>query len=69
MLCNNVPVSAQQFEHSALSPEFPGGMSSLNLLEAPFRFREYLTFFLWFLKDRVLDKFIQFKNRVKSSSH
>ena len=31
MFCNNVPVTVQQFEHNALSPEFPGAaVSSLN---------------------------------------
>ena len=35
MVCNNMPLTVQRFEHNALSPEFPGVVSSLNLLEAP----------------------------------
>ena len=56
MLCNNVPLTVQQFEHNALSPVFPGAVFSLNLLEGSCLFREYL-------------KFIQFKSCVKSASH
>ena len=33
MLCNNVPLTVQRFEQNALSPAFPGAVSSLNLLE------------------------------------
>ena len=69
MLFNNVPLTVQRFERNALSPEFPVAVSSLNLLEAPSLFREYLIFFLWFLNHRVFDKFIQFKSCVKSVSH
>ena len=56
MLCNSVPLTVQQFEHNALSPEFPGAVSSLILLEVSFLFREYL-------------KFIQFKSCLKKASH
>ena len=56
MLCNNVPLTFQQFEHNALSPEFPGTVSFLKLLEAFCLFREYL-------------KCIQLKSCVKSASH
>ena len=56
MLCNNVPLTVQRFDHYALSPEFPGAVSSLNLLEASCFFRDYL-------------KCIQLKSCVKSASH
>ena len=56
MLWNNVPLTVQQFEHNALSLEFPGTVSSLNLMESSCCFREYL-------------KFIQFKSFVKKASH
>ena len=56
MLCNNAPLTVQQFNHNALSPEFPGAVSTLNLLEASGLFREYL-------------KCIQLKICVKSASH
>ena len=56
MLCNDVSLTVQQFEHNALSPEFPGAVSSLDLLEDSCLFREYL-------------KCIQFKSCVKSASH
>ena len=44
MLCNNVSLIVQRFEHNALPSEFPGAVSSLNLLEASYIFREYLKF-------------------------
>ena len=56
MLCNNVPLTVQRFEHNALSPEFSGAVSSLSLLEGSCFFREYL-------------KCIQLKRCVKSASH
>ena len=56
MLCNIVPLTVQRFEHNALSEEFPGAVSSFNLVEGSCLFREYL-------------KFIQFKSCVKSASH
>ena len=56
MLCNNVPLIVQRFEQNALSPEFPGAVSSLKLLEASCLFREYL-------------EFIKFKSCVKHASH
>ena len=69
-LCNNAPLTVQRFEHNALSLEFPGAVFSLDLLEAPSLFREYLIFiFLWFLNHRVFDKFIQFNSCVRSASH
>ena len=46
MVCNNVSLTVQPFEHDALSPEIPGAVSSFNLLEAPSLFREYLFFIL-----------------------
>ena len=68
MACNNAPLTLKQFEHNALSPEFPGAVSSLNLLEPLSLFKEYLIVFL-FLSRRVFDKFIQFKSFVKSAAH
>ena len=56
LLCNNVPLTVQRFEHNALSPEFPGALSTLNLLESYCLLREYL-------------KCIQLKSRVRSASH
>ena len=46
MVCNNVSLTVQPFEHDPLSPEIPGAVSSFNLLEAPSLFREYLFFIL-----------------------
>ena len=46
MISNNVPLTVQPFEHNALSPEFPGAVSSLNLLEATPLFREYFREYL-----------------------
>ena len=46
MACNNAPLTLKQFEHNALSPEFPGAASSLNLLEPLSLFKEYLIVFL-----------------------
>ena len=69
MLCNNVPLITQRFEHNVLLPLFPGVVSSLNLLRALSLFREYLISVLWFLSHRVFDKFIQVKSCVKSASH
>ena len=40
MLCNNVPLTVQRFEHNVMSPEFLGAVSSLNLLEVSCLFRE-----------------------------
>ena len=45
MICNNFPLTVLRFERSSLSPEFPGAVPSLNLLEALLVFREYLGFF------------------------
>ena len=42
MICNNFPLTVLRFERSSLSPEFPGAVPSLNLLEALLVFREYL---------------------------
>ena len=56
MLCINVPLTVQQFEHNALSPEFLGAAYYLNLSEASCLFRQCL-------------KFIQLKSCVKSSFH
>ena len=60
-------LTVQQFKHNALSPEFLGAVSSLNLLEAPSFFRVF-DFFLSFLNHRVFDKFIQLKSCVRSAS-
>ena len=46
MISNNVPLTVQPFEYNALSPEFPGAVSSLNLLEATPLFREYFREYL-----------------------
>ena len=46
MLYNDVPLTAQRFEHNVLSLGFLGAVCSLNLLKAPILFREYLIFFL-----------------------
>ena len=56
VLCNNVPLNVQRFEHNALSPAFPGAVSSPNLLEASCLFREYL-------------KCVQLKSWVKGASN
>ena len=56
IFCSNVPLTVQQLECNALSPEFPGEVSSLNLLEASCLFREYL-------------KYIQLKSCIKSASY
>ena len=58
MLCNNVPLTLQRFEHkhNALSAEFPGEVFYLNLFEASRLFREYFSF-------------IQLKSCVQSASH
>ena len=51
MLCNDVPLTVQRFEHntlsseipgSVLSSEIPGAVSSPNLIETASLFREYL---------------------------
>ena len=55
MVCNNVLLIVQRFEHNDLSPVFPGAVSSVKLLEASCLFIEYL-------------KSIQFKSCVKSAS-
>ena len=44
MVCNNAPLTVQLFEHNTLPPEFPGALSSLNLLETTSLLREYLIF-------------------------
>ena len=46
MLCNNAPQTVQLFEYNILLPEFPGAVSSLNLLKPPSLFKEYFIFFL-----------------------
>ena len=46
MASNNAPLTLKQFEHNALSPEFPVAVSSLNLLEPLSLFKEYLIVFL-----------------------
>ena len=56
MLCSNVPLTVQPFEYSALSPEFPGTVSSLNIWQASCLFRGYL-------------KCIQLKSYLKSAFH
>ena len=44
MLCDNAPLTVQQFGHNIVSPKFPAALSFLNLLEAPPLFEEYLIF-------------------------
>ena len=63
---NNVPLVAQRFEHNVLPQDFPGAVSSCNLLKTPYR---VFDFFLRFLNHRVFDNFIQFKNYFTSASH
>ena len=46
MLCDNAPLTVQQFGHDIVSPEFPTTLPFLNLLEAPPIFGEYLIFFV-----------------------
>ena len=41
MLCKNVLLTVQRFEHTILSPEFFGVVPCLNLLAAPSLFTEY----------------------------
>ena len=48
MLCDNAPLTVQQFGHNIVSPKFPAALSFLNLLEASSLFGKYLTVFLWF---------------------
>ena len=44
MLCDNVPLTVQQFGHNIMLPKFPAALSFLNLLESPSLFGEYLNF-------------------------
>ena len=44
MLCDNAPLTVQQFGHNIVSPKFPAALSFLNLLEAPYLFGEYFIF-------------------------
>ena len=45
MLCDNAPLTVQQFGHNIVSPKFPATLSFLKLLEAPSFFGEYFSFF------------------------
>ena len=44
MLCDDAPLTIQQFGHNIVSPKFPAALSFLNLLQAPSLFGEYLIF-------------------------
>ena len=46
MLFNNVPLKVQQFEHSVLSPEFPGAVDSLSCCKL-LTFLERIWFFFF----------------------
>ena len=52
MLCDNAPLTVQQFGHNIVSPEFPAALFFINLLEleAPSIFGEYFNFFPTVLK-------------------
>ena len=69
MLCDNSPLTVQQFGYNIVSPKFPAAFSFLNLLEAPSLFGDYFIFFLWFLKNRAFDYFSQFKCCVRASNY
>ena len=43
MFCNDAPSRVQQVVHNLSYPEFPGKVSSLNLLENISLFGQYLT--------------------------
>ena len=44
MLCDNAPLTVQQFGHNIVSPKFPAVFSFLNLFEAPSLFGKNLIF-------------------------
>ena len=44
MLCDNSPLTVQQFGYNIVSPKFPAVFSFLNLLEAPSLFGKNLIF-------------------------
>ena len=44
MLCDNVPLTVQQFGHNIMLPKFPAALSFFDLLESPSLFGEYLNF-------------------------
>ena len=50
MVYQNVPLTVQRSEHNVVAPEFPGAVSSLNLLEAPSLFKKYLIHFSMIFK-------------------
>ena len=54
MLCDNAPLTVQQFGHNIESPKFPAVLSFLNLHEAPSHFGEYFIFFPLILKTEHL---------------
>ena len=68
MLCDNAPLTVQQFGHNIVSPKFPAALSFLNLLEAPSIFGEYFIFFSYDFKNRTFDYFSQLKCFVKRAS-
>ena len=45
MLCDDYPLTVQQFGHNIVSPKFPAALSFLNLLEAPSLLGECLIFY------------------------
>ena len=69
MLCDNAPLTVEQFGHNIVSPKFPSILSFLNLLEAPSLFGAYFIFFLWRYKNRAFDYFSKFKCCVKRASN
>ena len=69
MLCDDAPLTVQQFEHNIVSSKFPVALSILNLLETPSLFGDYLIVFLWFWKHRAFEFFRQFQCCVKRASN
>ena len=68
MICNNVPDSRAVWAQCSVTR-----VSWCSVFSQPIRitflFRGYLIFFLWFLNHGVFDKFIQFRDCVKSASY
>ena len=56
--------SPLKFPHQSFLVQF-----SSQPFESSFPFYRVFDFFLWFLKYRVFDEFIQFKSCIKSASH
>ena len=45
MLCDNAPLTVQQFGHNIMPSKFPAALSFFNLLEAPSLFGQYFFFY------------------------